>query len=118
MPIGPIVRAMSHNKTRVLLIILEIAVTLAIVTNCVNMITDERRTMQQPSGFDDHNLLWVRARPFAPEYRDNQYMLNSVEADAKLLASIPGVRSVWGTNFIPWQGGGSSTNVKEAGSKN
>jgi putative ABC transport system permease protein len=117
MPIGPIFRAMSHNKTRVLLLILEIAVTLAIVTNCVNMITDERRKMQHPSGFDDDNLLWVRIRPFAAEYRDNQYMLNSVEADTRVLASIPGVRSVWNTNFVPWQGGGSSTNIKAAGTK-
>src|SRR5882762_4686112 len=100
MPIGPIFRAMTHNRTRVLLIVLEIAVTLAIVTNCVNMITDERRKMHQKSGFDDDNLLWVRIRPFAPEYRDQKYMLNSVEADHRLLASIPGVRSVWNTNFV------------------
>ena len=45
MPIGPIFRAMTHNRTRVVLIILEIAVTLAIVTNCVNMIVDERSKM-------------------------------------------------------------------------
>jgi putative ABC transport system permease protein len=118
MPIGPIFRAMTHNRTRVLLIILEIAVSLAIVTNCVNMITDERRKMQQKSGFDDDNLLWVRARPFAGEYRDIPYMQKSIDADARLLSSIPGVRSVWNTNFVPWQGGGSSTNVKAAGSKN
>ena len=31
MPIGPILRAMKHNRTRFALIILEIAITLAIV---------------------------------------------------------------------------------------
>src|SRR5262245_45245496 len=118
MPIGPIFRAMTHNRTRVFLIILEIAVSLAIVTNCVNMITDERRKMLVKSGFDDDNLLWVRARPFAAEYRDIPYMQKSIDADARLLSSIPGVRAVWNTNFVPWQGGGSSGNVKAAGSKN
>jgi putative ABC transport system permease protein len=118
MPFGPIVRAMRHNKTRVLLIVLEIAVTLAIVTNCVNMIVDERRKMHQKSGFDDDNLLWVRVRPFSPEFNDQKTMTNTIESDRRLLESVPGVKSVWNTNFIPWQGGGSSTNIKAAGTKN
>ena len=33
MPFGPIIRAMSHNRMRFALIILEMAITLAIVTN-------------------------------------------------------------------------------------
>jgi putative ABC transport system permease protein len=34
-----------------------------------------------------------------------------------VIRAIPGVKSVWNTNFLPWQGGGSSTTVKVAGSK-
>ncbi|MEA2491800.1 MAG: putative transport system permease protein, partial [Acidobacteriota bacterium] len=52
-PIGPIIRAMRHNRMRFALIILEIAMTLAIVTNCVNMILVERGKMARVSGFDD-----------------------------------------------------------------
>ena len=108
MPIGPIVRAMNHNRTRVALIILEIAVTLAIVTNCVNMIVDERTKMVRPSGFDDDNLVWLRSAPFRPEFREEQYILNHVDADLRLMKAIPGVQAVVNTNFVPWQGGGSS----------
>ena len=64
---GPIIRAMNHNRTRVVLLVLEIALTLAIVTNCVNVILAERAKMREPSGFDDDNIVWVHARPFAPE---------------------------------------------------
>jgi putative ABC transport system permease protein len=118
MSIGPIFRAMNHNRTRVLLIILEIAVTLAIVTNCVNMIVDERSKMIKPSGFDDDNLVWLRSAPFRPEFREEQYILNQVDSDLRVLKSIPGVKAVVNTNFVPWQGGGSSGMVKIAGSKN
>ena len=118
MPIGPIVRAMNHNRTRVALIILEIAFTLAIVTNCVNMIVDERTKMVRPSGFDDDNLLWLRSAPFRPEFREQQYILNHVDADLRLLKSIPGVKAAFNTNFVPWEGGGSSGTVKIAGTKN
>jgi putative ABC transport system permease protein len=114
---GPIIRAMRHNKTRFILIILEIAFTLAIVTNCVNMILEERRSLTHPSGFDDHNIVWLRSRPFAPEFRETKYMQNSIESDVRTIAAIPGVKAVASTNFRPWQGGGSSTTVKEAGKK-
>jgi len=117
MPVGPIFRAMAHNKTRVVLIVLEIAVTLAIVTNCVNMILEERRQMNRPSGFDDDNLVWFRSRPFAPEFKEPKYVDNSVAADMRTVAAIPGVRSVANTNFLPWAGGGSSTMIKVAGDK-
>ena len=53
MHIGPLIRAMGRNRTRFALIILEIALTLAIVTNCLNIILDQRKGMQKRSGFDD-----------------------------------------------------------------
>ena len=117
MPIGPIFRAMTHNRTRVILIIVEIAFTLAIVTNCVNMIVEERSKIIRKSGFDDENLLWVRSAPFRPEFREQQYVLNHVDSDLRVMQSIPGVRAVVNTNFVPWQGGGSSGTVKIAGTK-
>jgi putative ABC transport system permease protein len=117
MHIGPIFRAMSHNKTRVTLIVIEIAVTLAIVTNCVNMILEERRKMLRPSGFDDANLVWVRSRPFRPEFRERQYLVNNIEGDMRAMEAIPGVRAVANTGFIPWQGGGSSGVLKVPGTQ-
>ena len=55
---------MVHNRTRVILIIIEIAVTLAIVTNCVNMIVDERRKiLQLVVGGDRDESLGRRGHP-------------------------------------------------------
>ena len=108
MPIGPIIRSMKHNRMRFALIILEIAITLAIVTNCVNMILAERTKMLKTSGFDDDNLLFVSNAPFAPEFREQSYVENVVNADLRALKSMPGVKAASATSFLPWQGGGSS----------
>jgi putative ABC transport system permease protein len=115
MPIGPIVRAMKHNRTRFALIIFEIAITLAIVTNAVNMILAQREQMKKTSGFDDDNILWASAVPFAPEFREQSYVENVVMGDLRAIRAIPGVKAVTATGFLPWQGGGSSGTMKAEG---
>jgi putative ABC transport system permease protein len=117
MPLGPILRALGRNKTRFGLIAVEIALTLAIVANCVSMILDARRQISHPSGFDDSNLLSVRSTPFAEAFREDGYLDNSLKGDLEALRALPGVRSVSNTRFLPWQGGGSSTELRRAGSK-
>lgn len=108
MPIGPIIRAMKHNRLRFALIILEIAITLAIVSNAVNMILDQRGQMARKSGFDDENLAFISYQPFAPEFKELTYVESLVQADMRALRGIPGVKAVTVTGFLPWQGGGSS----------
>ena len=116
MNIGPILRAMKHNRTRVVLIVLEIAITFAIVTNCVNVILAERKKMSKPSGFDDDNILRVHTRPFAPEFAEGSYIDTAIDADLRVLSAIPGVRAAANTNFQMWEGGGSSSAYVPAGS--
>lgn len=111
MNIGPILRAMKHNRTRVVLIVLEIAMTLAIVTNCVNVILAERSKMSQTSGFDDDNIVWMNVRAFAPEFRETGYQDTMTDADLRRIHAIPGVRAATNTNFQLWEGGGSSTTI-------
>jgi putative ABC transport system permease protein len=117
MNFGPILRAMNHNRVRVTLLVLEIALTLAIVTNCVNIIIAERRKMSVPSGFDDDNILWVHGRPFAQEYRDDAFVNTIIDADLRAIQAIPGVKAVANTHFRLWEGGGSSTQVSPSGTK-
>lgn len=115
MPFGPIVRAMTRNKTRFVLIILEIAITLAIVTNCVQLILKERNEMQRLSGFDDDNLVWVRSRTFGTEFQEDDVVTSTIASDLRALSAMPGVKAVSNTFFLPWQGGGSSNVVITAG---
>lgn len=112
---GPIIRAMKHNRMRFALIIVEIAITLAIVTNAVNMILDERQKMLRKSGFDDENLISISYQPFAPEFREESFVESLVQTDMRAIRSIPGVKAVAATGFLPWQGGGSSGTWKTEG---
>ncbi|HEX5042311.1 MAG TPA: FtsX-like permease family protein [Candidatus Polarisedimenticolaceae bacterium] len=112
MNIGPIVRAMRHNRTRVVLIVLEIGMTLAIVTNCINVILAEREKMSRPSGFDDDNVVWMLERPFTAEFKDPMFLGAIIPKDLRIMAGVPGVRAVGNTSFQLWEGGGSSTQVR------
>ncbi|HYR27843.1 MAG TPA: hypothetical protein VEU30_05225, partial [Thermoanaerobaculia bacterium] len=93
MNIGPILRAMKHNRTRVVLLVLEIALTLAIVTNCINVILAERAKINQPSGFDDDNILWVHARPYTAESKEDPFVNTMIDADLRKIQAIPGVKA-------------------------
>jgi len=114
MPFGPIIRSLRHNKTRFVLIVLEIAFTLAIVANCVNMILDERKQMLKQSGFDDEHLVFARSQHFTP-HADANATVAAMNKDLRALQSVPGVRAAANTYFLPWQGGGSSDSFKAPG---
>jgi putative ABC transport system permease protein len=115
MEFGPIIRALKRNKVRFLLIVVQIAITLAVVTNAITMIRDEGQKMTKSSGFDDDNIVWVRTKPFAPGFKDLPYRISVVNADLRAIQATPGVVAVANTNFLPWQGGGSSGEVAAGG---
>ena len=115
MHIGPILRAMNQNRTRFGLIILEIAITLAIVTNCVNMILDQRQKMSQKSGFDDDNLVSVTFQPFAADYKEQSFTDEIVRRDLARIQAMPGVKAATVPYLLPWAGGGSSGTMTAEG---
>lgn len=116
METGPILRSMSRNKVRYGLLVVEVALTLAIVTNCAQMILKARAEMSRESGFDDVHLVSVRAVPFSEAYAESSFADRVVKQDVAALGALPGVRAVTNTRFLPWQGGGSSTELRPAGS--
>lgn len=111
MPFGPIFRAMTRNRARFLLVVAEVALTLAIVANCVSLIRESSASLSRKSGFDDENLLAVRSRPFAEAFREANHLNAAIAADVRTLRSIPGVAAASNTELRPWSGGGSSTAV-------
>src|SRR6185436_15033661 len=100
MEIGPILRAMGRNKVRFGLIVAEVALTLAIVTNCVAMIRDARVKMTKVSGFDDENLVRVNSVPFEAAFKEDGYLDNAVQSDLDVLRATPGVQEVSNTAFL------------------
>src|SRR5262249_51591588 len=112
MEFGPIVRSMKRSPFRFGLIVVEVALTLAIVVNCVGMIVTAREELGRASGFDDDHLLYVASTPFSKEFMDDNYLEQSIQEDLRLLRGLPGVVDATNTALCPWQGGGSSGTLR------
>jgi putative ABC transport system permease protein len=115
MELGPIFRSLFYHKSRFWLIVLEIALTLAVVANCVHMMLDNRSTILRPTGIDEENIIVVRSDPFSQEFQDEAYVRAGIEQDLRSMRELPGVRAVAAINQIPLSGGGSGGSRREAG---
>jgi putative ABC transport system permease protein len=117
MELGPIFRALFKSRTRFFLVVTEIALTLAIVVNCMNMIADQRNYLTRPTGLDEENLLVITSETFAPEFEDDGYTRNAYLEDLAAVRAMPGVSAAAGISAIPLSGGGSSTGRRALGSE-
>ena len=117
MEFGPILRTLLRNKTRMILIVMEVALTLAIVVNSINMMQDMQFKMERPTGIDEVNIIAAYSRPFAEDFRENGYFKNARQADLDLIRSLPGVQSSEVVSQIPLSGSGSSSGYKPLGSE-
>lgn len=117
MHFGPIFRSLMHNKSRFWLITLEVALTLAIVVNCINMMLDARRTYTRATGYDEENILVVFTEPFSPEFKDEDFVDQIRLRDLDRLRNLPGVRAATGVQQVPLSGSGSATGRKPLGAE-
>ena len=115
MEFGPIFRAMTRNRARFVLIVLEVALTLALVVNCVTMILGARAQIARSTGYDEENLILVRAEPIEEAYRDEEHTNRVTAEDTAALRAMPGVKAVSQTSFRPWAGGMSLTALQVPG---
>ncbi len=115
MELGPIVRAMRANATRVTLLVLEIGVTLAIVLNCLTIIADQRARLSTPSGVDEEHIVGVRVRAYGESYASDAFVTQLIERDVTALRALPGVVDACSIQPWPLQGGGSSSMVRAMG---
>jgi len=111
MELGPIFRALMHNPTRFWLITVEVALTLAIVVNCVAIILDRRELLTRPSGLDEPNLVVLTTRPFTDEFADDGFIDTVREEDLQQLRALPGVRTATAIDYLPLAGGGGLTGL-------
>jgi putative ABC transport system permease protein len=117
MQFGPIFRALMHNKTRFWLITVEVALTLAIVVNCINVTLDFRSQLTAPSGLDEPNLMVAVTEPWGQDYKEDDFIENLEREDLRQLRSFPGVRQAAAISAVPVSGGGSATGRKAMGSE-
>jgi len=115
MEFGPIFRSLLRNRARVILIVAEVALTLAIVANCLSLILDTRAQLAKASGFDDEHLVAIQMNPFDDRLRDPKILNQIVEQDRQALRAVAGVRAVSHTALRPWESSGNITAVRVPG---
>jgi putative ABC transport system permease protein len=100
--IGPIFRALTRNKLGALLIALQIALTLAIITNAAFIIQERAGNIARPTGLDEANTAIFVTNLFDSNVDQQQLYRDDLEA----LRSIPGVVAASPAQSIPISGSG------------
>jgi putative ABC transport system permease protein len=100
--IGPIFRALTRNKLGALLIALQIALTLAIVTNAAYIVQERAGNIARPSGLDEENTALFVTNLFDSNVDQRQLYRDDLAA----LRSIPGVIAASPSQSIPISGSG------------
>lgn len=107
MEFRPILNALMRNKTGLLLIALQVAITLAIVCNSVFIILQRIEKVNRPSGMDESSLFTVTSLGFAPDYD----LRGSLRQDLEALRGLPGVVDATTINSVPLSNGGWSEGI-------
>jgi putative ABC transport system permease protein len=101
MDLMPIISALRRNKTGPALLILQIALTLAIISNVISIVAERTALVTRPTGTDEHSL-------FAIGFRLTQGIGDSsaLADDLAAVRSTPGVVDAFATNAYPLRGAG------------
>lgn len=108
MELGPILKSMRKNRIGVFLIALQIAVTFAVVLNCLNLALAHRRLLDEPTGYDEDNLIVVSAEHYDKSLDDPAFTKSIIERDLRWLRGLESVKAATVVNNIPLSDSGSS----------
>ena len=103
MEIRPILSALYRNKIGALLIALQIALTLAIVTNASFIISERSAYIALPSGLDEENTLIAITTDFDSNLDSKQLIIEDLDHINKM----PGVKAAIISHSIPVSGSGN-----------
>ncbi len=108
MEIRPILSAMMRNRSGVLLVGLQIAITLAVAANAAFIIQQRLEKIGRPSGVDAANMFYVYSYGYSPSYDSKP----TLAADLDTLRRLPGVLAASSTNGMLLSGGGSANSYQ------
>lgn len=107
MDIRPILSTLGRHKTAASLIVLEIALTCAIICNAVFLIAQRIERMERPTGMADSELVRINVAGIGED--DNADAL--VRQDVASLRALPGVRAATALNHVPFDGSSWNSSI-------
>jgi len=109
--IRPILAALRRHKMATLLIVLQIALTLAVVSNALFIVKTRVVHLSRPTGTDEAHLFAIRNEWIGQP--DVPHIDAQMRADLATLRSLPGVRDAFASASYPLeQGGGGLVRIK------
>ncbi|MEO7497328.1 MAG: FtsX-like permease family protein, partial [Massilia sp.] len=110
MEIKPILSALMRNKTGAVLVALQVALSLAILSNALHIVNLRQAVSARPSGMaDEASLFYINVRHLDQLSHIEQMALQ--KAETATLRAVPGVTSVAFTSQMPMSRSGSSNSV-------
>ena len=104
----PILSALLRNKTGAVLVVLQIAITMAVIVNALFIINERLEKMNRDPGFDVANMITFQSWGFAEDY-DHE---TAVRQDVDFISSLPGVIGVTPSRSLPLSNGGSANEFR------
>ena len=110
--IKPIFNALCRSKVGAVLLLIQIAITTAIVSNAAFIIQDRISYLNQETGYPEQDIFKFNVMTFGTDINLSQQF----ELDESMLRKMPGVVDAALSSSIPLSGGGSASsfNLKPA----
>lgn len=103
----PIIKSLWRNKTGPLLIILQLSLTIAVVSTALFVVSERIAKIERPSGMIEAEMFKIWMRENSPDADMEQI----ARRDMEIIRATPGVVDATPISSIPVSGGGSSTSL-------
>ncbi len=103
----PMISALMRSKIGAALLLIQVAITLAIVSNAAFMISDRLTYLNQETGYDEQAIFSVSVSTFDPSID----LIQQYAQDERDLRAIEGVIDAAMVNWVPLSGSGSSSSM-------
>lgn len=104
--VAPILAALKRSKTGAVLVVIQIALTLAIISNVISIIGERTAQVMRPTGTDEHNLFAIGFR-----LTGDAGSKALLDTDLNRVRAVPDVVDAVATNTYPLRGSGWSEGV-------
>jgi putative ABC transport system permease protein len=99
--VAPILAALKRNKTGAILMVLQVALMVAFISNLVSIVAERASLVARPTGMDERNLFAIGFR-----LTHGEESLPMLQTDLAGVRATPGVIDVVATNSYPLRGSG------------
>ena len=99
--LGHILTTMNRQKYALLMIVIQIGLTLAVLSNGIFIISQRLDLIQRPSGIDEINTFVLTSSGFTSDFNP----IDSIQTDLAQLRQMPNIVNAVSTYSFPYGGG-------------